>query len=406
MADVEKRMRDWRGPALFSYGFRPFFLAAGVWAVLGMCLWLAMLSGQIEPSGPFDQISWHAHEFLFGYTSAVIAGFVLTAVPNWTGRLPVTGWPLACLIGLWLLGRLSVLSPLDWRMVLCIDLSMLVGLVGMILREIVAGRNWRNLAVAALVTLFGLANALFHIEAARGLVAANGLGLRMGLAAVLMLIALIGGRIIPSFTRNWLAARGAQARPIPFGRGDAGVLALTAVTLLAFVAFPAHLVTSSLCVLTGIAHIWRLSRWRGLATGPEPLVWVLHLAYAMLALGFLTEGAAGFGLLPGPAARHVWLAGGIGLMTLAVMSRASLGHTGRPLHAGLALSACYLALALSVVTRLAAGIWPGLLHLSATLWILAFAGYVILYWPILTGPRLARKTASQGTGVPKDSQSP
>ena len=394
MAEVAKRMRDWRGPALLSYGFRPFFLAAGIWAVVGMCLWLMMLTGHLGFSGPFDPISWHAHVFLFGYTGAVIAGFVLTAVPNWTGRLPVTGWPLAGLAGLWLLGRIAVLSPLDWRLILLLDLSMTVGLVGMILREIVAGRNWRNLPVALLITLFGFANALFHLDAARGLVAASGPGLRIGLAAVLMLIALIGGRIIPSFTRNWLAARGAQALPVPFSRGDVLVLALTAVTLLAFIVLPGHAVTASLCGLAGVAHLWRLSRWCGLATLPEPLLWVLHLAYAMLAIGFLTVGAAAIDLLPGPAAQHVWMAGTIGLMTLAVMSRASLGHTGRPLHAGPLLSACYIALTLSVVTRLAAGFWPGLLHLSAGLWILAFGGYVILYWPILTGPRLAKKAVS------------
>ena len=347
MAEVAKRMRDWRGPALLSYGFRPFFLAAGIWAVVGMCLWLMMLTGHLGFSGPFDPISWHAHEFLFGYTGAVIAGFVLTAVPNWTGRLPVTGWPLAGLAGLWLLGRIAVLSPLDWRLILLLDLSMTVGP-----------------------------------------------GLRIGLAAVLMLIALIGGRIIPSFTRNWLAARGAQALPVPFSRGDVLVLALTAVTLLAFIVLPGHAVTASLCGLAGVAHLWRLSRWCGLATLPEPLLWVLHLAYAMLAIGFLTVGAAAIDLLPGPAAQHVWMAGTIGLMTLAVMSRASLGHTGRPLHAGPLLSACYIALTLSVVTRLAAGFWPGLLHLSAGLWILAFGGYVILYWPILTGPRLAKKAVS------------
>lgn len=394
MADVAKRIRDWRGPTLLSYGFRPFFLAAGIWAVAGMCLWLMMLTGHLSFSGPFDPISWHAHEFLFGYTGAVIAGFVLTAVPNWTGRLPVTGWPLAGLAGLWVLGRLAVLSPVDWRLVLLADLSMVVALVGMILREILAGKNWRNLPVAGLLTLFGLANALFHVQAAHGVVAANGAGLRIGLAAVLMLIALIGGRIIPSFTRNWLAARGADLLPVPFNRGDMGVLALTAITLLAFVLAPGHAVTSGLCLVAGLAHLWRLSRWCGLATGGEALLWVLHLAYGMLALGFLAEAAAGFDLLPGPAARHVWMAGGIGLMTLAVMSRASLGHTGRPLHAGPALSACYIALTLSVLTRLAAGLWPGLLHPSAGLWILAFGGYVILYWPILTGPRLTRKAAT------------
>ena len=214
MAEVAKRIREWQGPALFSYGFRPFFLSAGLWAVLAMVLWLLFLTGHLDLPGPFDPTSWHAHEFLFGYTGAVIGGFVLTAVPNWTGRLPVTGWPLAGLSGLWLLGRIAVMSPLDWWLILVLDLSMPVALVAVILREVLAGRNWRNLPVAGLIAVFALSNGLFHIEAARGIAASSGLGMRLGLAAVLMLIALIGGRIIPSFTRNWLAARGATALPV------------------------------------------------------------------------------------------------------------------------------------------------------------------------------------------------
>lgn len=393
MAEVAKRIREWQGPALFSYGFRPFFLSAGLWAVLAMVLWLLFLTGHLDLPGPFDPTSWHAHEFLFGYTGAVIGGFVLTAVPNWTGRLPVTGWPLAGLSGLWLLGRIAVMSPLDWWLILVLDLSMPVALVAVILREVLAGRNWRNLPVAGLIAVFALSNGLFHIEAARGIAASSGLGMRLGLAAVLMLIALIGGRIIPSFTRNWLAARGATALPVPFGRPDRLVLAVTALTLLAFVAEPGWPFTAWLFLICGLAHVWRLSRWRGLDTGAEPLVWVLHLAYALLALGFLTEGLAGLGLAPEPAARHVLMAGAIGMTTLAVMSRASLGHTRRTLHAGPGLSACYISLALSVFARLAAGFWPdatALLHISATFWIMAYGGFCLLYWPILTRPPLPR----------------
>lgn len=397
MADSAKRMRDWRGPAILSYGFRPFFLLAGLWAAAAMVVWVLVLAGRIVLPGPFGPVDWHAHEFLFGYTGAVIAGFVLTAVPNWTGRLPVTGWPLAALVALWISGRVAMVSPLDWRLVMLVDLSMIAALLAVILREILAGRNWRNLPVAGLVALFGAANALFHVEAAAGAHAADGYGLRGGLAAALMLIALIGGRIIPSFTRNWLAARGAVRLPTAFGRADAAVLWLTALALAGFVGWPGPIPTTVLCPLAGLAHLWRLSRWCGMATRAEPLVWVLHLAYAMLAAGFLAEAAAGLDLLPVAAARHVWLAGAIGLMTLAVMSRASLGHTGRPLHAGKGLAACYIALVLSVAARLAAGVWPlapSLLHLSAAFWILGFGGYACLFWPVLTGPRVARKPVS------------
>ncbi|MDQ7262922.1 NnrS family protein [Paracoccus sp. PS-1] len=396
---TSERMRNYRGPVLFSYGFRPFFLLSALWAALAMAIWVAMLGGaEILPLA-FDPFSWHAHEFLYGYLAGVIAGFLLTAVPNWTGRLPVMGAPLAGLVGLWLLGRVAVAVSglIDWRLVMLADLALGLALLAFLAREVLRGRNWRNLPVLALLGLFTAGNALFHIEAARGGAAFEGLGMRLGLAAALILIALIGGRIIPSFTRNWLAARGAGRLPAAFGRGDGAVLGLTALTLAGFVAAPDASAMPWLMLACGAAHLWRLARWQGVQTGAEPLLWVLHLAYALLALGFWAEAAAGFGLLAAAPARHVWLAGTIGLMTLAVMSRASLGHSGRALHAGRGTTALYLALLGSVALRLLAGLLPAqvwLLHLSGTLWLLAFGGFALLYLPVLAGPKIARKPVS------------
>lgn len=388
MAGTAQLRRNYTGPAWLSHGFRPFFLLASLWAGMAMILWIVMLGGGQPLPTDFDPFSWHAHEFLFGYVGAVIGGFVLTAVPNWTGRLPVMGWPLGGLVALWLLGRVAVAvsGGLPWQTVMAADLALPVALVGFIGREILRGKNWRNLPVVGLVTLFGISNGAFHLEAAASGTALDGVGMRLGLATILMLIALIGGRIIPSFTRNWLNARGIAPLPAPFGRADGLVLALTGATFLVFVALPAEVLTRWLMLATGIAHLWRLSRWNGWATRAEPLLWVLHLAYALLAIGFLAEAAAGFDLLPAPAARHVWLAGAIGLMTLAVMSRATLGHTGRPLHAGPATVAIYLALIGSVVTRLLAGLLigsPFLLQLSGGLWIAAFAGFAAIYGAII-----------------------
>lgn len=399
MTNTSERIRGWTGPAILSFGFRPFFLLAGIWAALAMLLWVAMLAGhEVLPTG-FDPVAWHAHEFLFGYLGAVIAGFLLTAVPNWTGRLPVVGWPLAGLVALWLAGRLALAfaAPLPALPVALADLAFLLALGLFLGREIVTGRNWRNLPVLAILATFTLANALFHAEAAAGANAADGYGLRLGLAAAVLLIALIGGRIVPSFTRNWLVQRGAERLPVPFGRADAAVLGLTLLALAAFVAAPEAWPAAGLCLAAGLANLWRLARWQGLRTGAEPLVWVLHLGYLLLALGFLAVAAAGAGLMPQAGARHVWLAGAIGLMTLAVMTRASLGHTGRPLHAGPAVTAVYLALVLSVAARLAAAYAPGvpgLLHLAAGLWMLAFGGFAALYWPVLTRPRQKPKKVS------------
>lgn len=399
MAGTAKRMRDFTGPALFSYGFRPFFLLASIWAAGAMVLWITMLSGMDPLPIRFDPITWHAHEFLFGYLAAVIGGFVLTAVPNWTGRLPVIGWPLAGLVALWFLGRLamSLSGLLAWQAVMAADLAMTVTLLAFLIQEVIRGQNWRNLPVVVLIALYGLGNAIFHLQAEQAGTGFDGSGMRLGLAATLMLLALIGGRIIPSFTRNWLAARGHQKLPVPFGRTDAVILIGTALTLLLFILTPQIIALPWLMGAVGIAHFWRMSRWNGMQVLSEPLLWVLHLGYAMLAAGFLAEALSGLQMLPQAAGRHVWLAGAIGIMTLAVMSRATLGHTGRTLHAGWGTTLLYLCLAGSVITRLMAGLMPesqGLLHMSATLWILAYLGFAAIYGPILMRPKAMSKSAS------------
>lgn len=385
-------MRAWTGPAILSFGFRPFFLLAGIWAALSMVLWVFLLSGHTRLPTLFDPVSWHAHEMLFGYLGAVLAGFLMTAVPNWTGRMPIVGWSLAWFAALWLAGRVAVAfsapAPL---MAAIVDLAFPVALALSMAREIVAGRNWRNLPVLALIGVFILANVLFYRAALSGEYAAGDIGLRIGLAAAVTLISLIGGRIVPSFTRNWLAQRASPARPVAFGSSDRAVLVIGFVALVFWIFHPAHLTTGVGLLLAGIAHLWRLSRWSGHHTGAEALVWVLHAGYAFVPLGFVTMGAAAIGWLPQAAAQHVWMVGAIGLMTLAVMTRASLGHAGRPLTASRATATLYLAVIGAVAARLFYGLWPeipGFLHLSAGLWIAAFIGFVVVYWPVLVHPRL------------------
>ena len=400
MTTSAERMRAWTGPAILSFGFRPFFLLAGIWAALAMAVWVGMLTGRDVLPTAFDPIGWHAHEFLFGYLGAVMAGFLLTAVPNWTGSLPLVGWPLAGLVALWVLGRglVAVSAHLPTLSVALADLAFPAALVGFLAREIIAGRNWKNLPVLALLTGWTLANALFHWEAAQGGAPAQGIGLRIGLAVAVMLISLIGGRIVPSFTRNWLAQRGATRLPVPFGRADGAVLVLTFVTLALWVTWPHHALSATACGLAGLAHLWRLARWQGHQTGAEALVWVLHAGYGFVPLGFLAVALAQF--LPGlaPAAQHVWMAGAVGLMTLAVMTRASLGHAGRPLHATGPITALYLALIVAVLARFLAGLLPGAdwpLYLAAAGWVVAFGGFAVIYWPILARPRKAARQANR-----------
>lgn len=396
MTTSAERMRAWNGPAILSFGFRPFFLLSAFWAAFALGLWIVELAGGPAVPTAFDPASWHAHEMLFGYLGAVMAGFLLTAVPNWTGRLPMTGWPLAGLVSLWVVGRVAVgfSAGLPLGLVAAADLAFPFVLAAVLGREIVAGRNSRNLPVILLLLVFMLANALFHRSAALGGYPAGGAAFRLGLGVAVALIALIGGRIVPSFTRNWLAANGQEARPAAFGRADKAVMLVTIAALASWILAPEGVPTALICLVAGAANAWRLSRWSGRHTSGEPLVWVLHAGFAFVALGFFAVGAAAAGWFPLPPAQHVWMAGGIGLMTLAVMTRASLGHSGRPLTASKTTAALYWALVISVVARVVFGLYPDqtwLLHLAAAGWIGAFGGFAVFYWPVLARPRLAQR---------------
>jgi len=392
MSSTAAQMRAWQGPALLTYGFRPFFFGAAVWAALAMVLWVPMLSGHLSLPTAFDPVSWHAHEFLFGYLGAVVAGFLLTAVPNWTGRLPIVGWWLGMLAGLWLAGRVAVAvsSGLPPALVGMVDLAFPVVFAGVILREIVAGKNWKNLIVLAMLGVFIIGNALFHWEAARGDYAAQGYGLRVGLAAGIMMIAVIGGRVVPSFTRNWLVKRQNACLPVPpMQTFDKAALAALLVALALWVAMPLAALTGVALAFAGVLHLFRLGRWSGHRTFAEPLVTVLHAGYAFVPLGAIALSVeilapGSFGMA---GAQHLWMAGAAGLMTLAVMTRATLGHTGQTLTAGAGTVTIYAALILSVLARVAAGLWPemsGLLHMVAGLcWILAFGGFAVIYGALL-----------------------
>lgn len=239
------RLRAYDGPAFLSYGFRPFFLLAALQAGLTMLVWLPFVTGHLAVPTAFAPVDWHVHEMLFGYQAAAIGGFLLTAIPNWTGRLPVLGRPLLVLVLAWLAGRLAVSASalIGWRLAMAIDALFLLLLAAAAAREIVAGRNWRNLKVVVLIVLLLAANLAFHLEA--GLTGGAGVSRRFAIAAVLMLVMLIAGRIVPSFTRNWLAQRGEGRLPAPFGTYDKAVLAGSAVALICWIAAPDTVTTAS-----------------------------------------------------------------------------------------------------------------------------------------------------------------
>ena len=395
-ATTAERIRKHKGPAVLGLGFRPFFLAGAVWAVVAMLAWLLVLAGALNLPTGFGAVDWHVHELLYGYLPAVVAGFLLTAVPNWTGRLPVTGLPLLAIVLIWAVGRAAVTIGLwlgPW-LTAFLDLAFLACLIAIIARELLAGANKRNLPVLLLVGLLFLGNATFHLEAAR--FGSADYGTRLGIAAILLLLMLIGGRVVPSFTRNWLAQgkkseKEAGRLPAPMSLFDGFAIAFAGLALLSFVATPWSPTTAVLALLAGLLHLARLARWAGDRTLKEPLVTILHVGYAFVPTGFLLLAASHFSAAVQPiAALHAWTVGGIGVMTLAVMTRASLGHSGRALTAGATTSVIYVLIILSALARILDGTawgFDGLRALAGTLWILAFTTFVVTYWPMLTRPR-------------------
>jgi len=377
------RPRDYQGPALFSYGFRPFFLLGAIYAGAMIPLWLGVFEGELQLPTAFAPRDWHAHEMLFGFVAAIVGGFLLTAVPNWTGRLPLQGAPLAALVASWFAGRLAVLASasIGWASACAIDAAFLALLAAAAAREIVAGRKWSNLPVVAIVSLFGAANVAFHIEAHVGGVAEY--STRLAVALVITLVSLIGGRIVPSFTRNWLARQRPGRMPVPFGRFDAIVIATSTIALSGWIAAPASRAGGILLIGVGGLHLVRLARWAGDRTARDRLVLVLHLAYAFIPAGYALAGLAAFDVVPASAGIHAWTGGAIGAMTMAVMTRATLGHTGRMLRASIGTQCLYAAVIAAAVMRVCASIEPAhmqiLLAIAGAAWSFAFLGFAALY---------------------------
>jgi uncharacterized protein involved in response to NO len=385
------RLKPYEGPALFSYGFRPFFLFGALYAGLAIMLWMLVHDGTLTLPTAFAPRDWHIHEMLYGYVAAVMTGFLLTAIPNWTGRLPLQGAPLIALVIVWAAGRLAVSfsGAIGWLPTLVVDTSFLLLVAVAAAREVVAGRNWRNLMVVGVVSLFAAGNICFHLES--HVLGATDHSTRAGLAVVIILITLIGGRIVPSFTHNWLVRENPGRLPVPFGRFDMVVTAASAAALLAWVAQPATTAAGYALVAAGLLQLVRFSRWAGDRTLREPLVLILHLGYAFVPLGFLLTGLAAFEIIPAASGIHAFAGGAIGTMTLAVMTRASLGHTGRALHASRGTQVIYAAIVLAALARVVAPIVPEqatvLLMLVAVLWSAAFVGFGIVYGPIVLSQR-------------------
>jgi uncharacterized protein involved in response to NO len=375
------------GLAVLSYGFRPLFLLAGIFAVLSIGLWLPEFEGEVSVPTTFSPVAWHAHEMLYGYLVAAVSGFLLTAIPNWTGRLPFQGRPLALLVGLWLAGRIAIAisAHIGWVLAMLVDCSFLLAFVGVTSREVLAGRNFRNLKVVALVSVLLIGNLTFHLEAHRS--GNADYGIRIGIAGMVMLVMVIGGRIIPSFTRNWLARQTDGRMPIAFNRFDVAAIGISAVALLGWVISPVAQTTSILLFAAGLAQLARLARWAGNRTWRDRLVLVLHIAYLFVPAGFLLLAANDRFGVPPSAGIHAWTIGAMATLTLAVMTRATLGHTGRLLSASPATQFIFGSIVVAALLRIGATLYIAqgnvLLHLSALAWILAFGVFAAIYGPML-----------------------
>ncbi|MEX3007849.1 NnrS family protein [Hoeflea sp. TYP-13] len=386
---------------LFGEGFRIFFLAAGLFAVFSVTLWEGWLgihaTGGLVTSMPFAPPPhlWHAHEMIFGYASAALGGFFLTAVPNWTGAKASRHTFILAVSSLWLAGRLVIWwsGHIDPVLVAVIDLAFLPVLAAKIATQLIKRPKPQNMMFLALLTIIWSGNLLVHLEWTGAI--NNGVwpGLRLGLLGITAIIAVIGGRVTPAFTRNAMTRSGVETH-LPRSRRPLEIAGIgSAILLPLLVAFdPSDTVIGVVAIIAGVAQALRLSGWRTAWCLKQPILWSLHLGFAMLAAGYFALGLAYLGLTSEIAALHILGIGAVGGMTLAVMSRAILGHAGLPLVASRPIAVAYGLVCAAAILRASgsmAGLdWYNVATLSSgALWIAAFATFVAVFFPILVTPK-------------------
>lgn len=379
----------------FSYGFRPFFLLGILWSALAIVLWVLIWNGAVQLSWDRIPVYWHAHDMIMGLVTAAIAGFLLTAVANWTSRPPVAGAPLMWLVLVWMAGRIGLQSALISAVA---DMLFWLSLTGLIARELYLARNKRNYKIVGILLLMTLADALFHLQEL-GVLASLDMHrvLWAQLWLVILLINVIGGRIIPAFTGNWLRRRAAEgtgpqvvSMPAAFGKPDLLAIVLLVMFVAAILLNQSTVVATALGLLCFCAQLWRFMRWKFWLTLADPLVWMMHLSYAWILVGILLWSLALLDVLPLSAAIHALTIGAVASMIMSVAARAALGHTGRPLQSHWLLTGAIVLMSLGSLSRIMAAVLPqsgsGLLDLAALLWVVSMSLFAIRYLPILLGP--------------------
>jgi len=386
----------------FSFAFRPFFLLACLYASLAMTawmIWIAMYAMGLDLptlSISLPPYQWHAHEMLFGYAMAVITGFFLTAVPNWTGTRPVQGATLIALTVAWLAGRMAIwLSAyLPEILVSVLDLSLIAMLFGLVVKALSACWSKRNfIFVPILISLFS-ANLMVHLQQMGVTDDTLLTGHQLALNTILLLIAIIGGRVVPAFTTNALRRNGELDLPSPNALFDG--LAIGSIVLVAGgdVVQLDDSLRSGLAVAAMLASALRMTTWRTVKTFGQPMVWIMHLGYLWLIIGLGLKAAALAGFMTSETtAQHALTIGAIGSMTIGVMVRAALGHTGRIIQSSPAIVFCFTLISTTAIVRVfAPDIFPDYYNLellvAGLMWIAAFGTLSVLFWPILTRPRV------------------
>ncbi len=378
------------GFALWNLGFRPFYLLASLFGAFSVLLWAAQFSGYL-PSAYLQGPVWHGHEMLFGYATAVIAGFLLTAVRAWTNEPMPSGVPLMALAALWVCGRVLVLTPFAMTAAM-VNAAFPVAVAVAIGIPLFRSRNVRNYFFVGLLVLMGVLILAVHLALRERFTISPRLGLQLALDLVLFIMVVMGGRVIPMFTNNGVPGTNATRKALVEKLALGTVILLFAADLLQL----PQAIIAVIALTSGLAHGMRLYLWKPWRTLATPLVWILHAAYAWIIVHLALRGLFALQLLTGSYAIHALTVGAIGGLTLGMMTRTARGHTGRPLVADGFELTVFLLIQVAAVVRVFGGIAsPGLyrpsVQLSALLWAAAFGLYAIRYWPVLTRPRLDGK---------------
>ncbi|MFP5393209.1 MAG: NnrS family protein [Gammaproteobacteria bacterium] len=374
------------GPAWLALGFRPFYLLAAIFAATSVPLWLGTLQGWLR--APHIDLNWHMHEMLFGFVMAVVIGFLYTAGRNWTGLWTPRGAGLAAIAGLWIAGRVAMLAGAT-PLAAAIDLAFIPVAAWPLYRVLARSGNRRNMVMLVMLALLMLANAAFHAIRQGWLAASPMQPLHAAIIVIVVIEAIIGGRIIPNFTANAIAG----VKPVPNITLDKNCMILTAFAGVAWALQLPAAAAAPFALGAAVAQAWRLSLWKPWCTLRHPLLWIMHLSYAWIPAGFVLLALAECGVVPMSAAVHVLALGALAGLIVGMITRTALGHTGRPLKAERVDTAMYVLIQLGTVARVAAALVPGSLYMPLLLvagacWCATFVVYVAVYGPRLCQPRL------------------